>query len=160
MEEIRNEPILLAHHPLCGKFDDHLLNVNDRKLCRGCFTVYPATVVFMVALLLLRPSFIEAFVLALVLFAAQLFRFFPALHWMVIGFNLLLGCSLAAIIYAAIICPPDLRIYFYPFIAAVIVSFELIKGRKVLARCHSCPSYGSFPQCAKGPSAIEKENNE
>ncbi|MCG7844759.1 MAG: zinc-ribbon domain-containing protein [Methanomassiliicoccales archaeon] len=40
MDELRNEPILLAHHPLCGRFDDHLLTIRGRKVCRSCGTAY------------------------------------------------------------------------------------------------------------------------
>lgn len=33
--------LLLAHHPLCGHFQEDLLVVGGRRLCLGCFLSYP-----------------------------------------------------------------------------------------------------------------------
>ena len=160
LDELRSEPILLAHHPLCGRFDDHLLIVRGRRVCRGCVTVYPTALLVWLALFLVRPDFWTALIVALALFGVQLLRFLSNGQGASIAFNIMLGTSLAFIIYSAIVCPADLRIYLYPFIVAVIVSFEFLKGRKVFTRCKSCPDYGSFPKCATGPSVKKNENKE
>ncbi|HNU36430.1 MAG TPA: hypothetical protein PKJ15_07510 [Methanomassiliicoccales archaeon] len=155
MDELRNEPILLAHHPLCGRFDDHLLTVRGRKICRGCVTVYPTFLVMLVLLSLSGPTFEAAFLASLLLFSFQLMRFVASGRWTAILFNVVLGSSLAMVIYSAIVCPPELRIYVYPFIITVIVVFEYLKGRRMLDRCKECPSYASYPLCARGPGKPE-----
>jgi hypothetical protein len=154
LDELRNEPILLSHHPLCGKFDDHLLKIRGKKVCRGCVTVYPTAALLFLTLWLVRPGFQSVLMLALVLFGIQLMRFQSSGHLMAIMFNLMLGSSLASIIYSAIVCPPDLRALLYPFIAAVILGFEYLKGRRILSRCRNCPDHGSFPECIRGPAEL------
>ncbi|MCX6650656.1 MAG: hypothetical protein NT131_03240 [Methanomassiliicoccales archaeon] len=156
LDELRSEPILLAHHPLCGKFEDHLLNIRGRRVCRGCLTVYPIALLLALVLYLVRPDFWSALIIALALYGVQLLRFLSKGQGASIVFNLMLGSSLASIIYSAIVCPAELRIYLYPFIAAVILSFEYLKGMRVLARCRDCPNYSSFPKCVTGPVRLEK----
>jgi len=150
LQELRNEPLILAHHPLCGRFDDHFLRIGERRLCRGCFTVYPSAVVLLIVLLLLEMPFSSYFVLALMLFAAQLPRFLPSLRGLTVPFNFLLGGSLAAILASMLVCPANLRALFYPFVIAVIVAFMYLKGRRVLATCRGCTDHDSFPACARG----------
>jgi len=150
MDELRNEPFLLAHHPLCGRFDDHLLTIRGRKVCRGCVTVYPTFLVMLVLLFMGRPTFEAAFFASLLLFSFQLLRFVKSGHGISIFFNMVLGSSLAMAIYSAIVCPPELRIYVYPFIITVIVVFEYLKGRRMLKKCKECPDHAYYPRCARG----------
>jgi len=155
MDELRNEPILLAHHPLCGRFDDHLLTIKGRKVCRGCITVYPSALVVLLSLFLLRLEFLPTFIGSLLLFGAQLLRFAWSGRLASILYNIILGASLAMVAYSAIICPPELRLFIYPFIIAVIVTFEVLKGRRMLSRCRECPDRPSYPKCARSPPNIE-----
>ena len=150
MDELRNEPILLAHHPLCGRFDDHLLTIRGRKVCRGCVTVYPTFLAMLVLLFMGRPAFEVAFFASLFQFSVQLLRFVTSGPGISIFFNTVLGSSLAFATYSAIICPPDLRIYVYPFIITVIVVFEYLKGRRMLKRCKECSDRALYPKCARG----------
>ena len=146
---------MLAHHPLCGRFDDHLLNIRGRKVCRGCVTVYPTFAFIMVLLFMGRPEFMAAFMASLFSFTFQLLRFLiPGRGWSIF-FNTVLGSSLALAAYSAIVCPPDLRLFVYPFIVTVIVVFEFLKGRRMLKRCKECPSHASYPRCARGPPISE-----
>jgi len=149
MYELRNEPILLSHHPLCGRFSDHLLTIRGRKVCRGCITVYPTFAVMLIILLMVRPDFMVAFVGSLLLFCAQLSRFITTGRRISIFFNTVLGSSLAMTVYSIIVCPLDLRILVYPFIIGVIITFEFLKGRKMRKRCKECPDRASYPQCAR-----------
>ncbi len=151
MDELRNEPILLAHHPLCGRFDDHLLTIGGRKVCRGCITVYHTFLVMFFLVFMGRPSFEAAFFASLLLFSVQLMRFVASGRWTAILFNVVLGSSLALALYSAMICPPELRIYVYPFILTVIVVFEYLKGKRMLKKCEECPDRASYPKCARGP---------
>ena len=150
MDELRNEPILLAHHPLCGRFDDHLLTIRGRKVCRGCVTVYPAFLLMLALLFMGRPTFEAAFFASLFQFSFQLLRFVISGRGISILFNMVLGSSLAFATYSAIVCPPDQRIYVYPFIITVIVVFEYLKGKRMLKKCEECPAHASYPKCARG----------
>ena len=150
IDELRGEPILLAHHPLCGRFEDHFLVWRGRRLCRGCFTVYPTAAAVLLAMWALGAGFLASFVLGVTLFAIQLLRALPSLRPLVIAFNLILGASLASVLMAVITCPPQLRWYVYPFVLAVYVTFVYLKGRRVLRACRDCPDYASFPGCARG----------
>jgi len=147
---------LLAHHPLCGRFDDHLLTIRGRKLCRGCATVYPTFALILLLLFLGRPEFVAAFAASLFLFAFQLFRFLIHGRGWSMMFNMMLGSSLALVTYSAVVCPPELRIYLYPFIIGVIVVFQYVKGRRMLRGCEECPSRAFYPRCARGLDRPEK----
>lgn len=151
LDEIKDEPIILAHHPLCGRFDDHMLIISGRKVCRGCATVYPTALAAIVILVLLRSEFLPAFITSLVLFGSQLSRFFFSGGKASILFNVVLGASLASVIYSLIVCPPDLRLYVYPFVIVVYTSFQYLKGKRMLSQCESCPNRPSYPGCARGP---------
>jgi hypothetical protein len=155
-DELRSEPILLAHQPLCGRYDDHLIEVRGRKVCMGCATVYPAVLGAFPALAWVRPGFLPSFVLSLALFAVQPLRFVSSHGRARTFLNALLGCSLAAALYSAIACPSELRILVYPFIAAVIVGFEYLKGRRALSRCQGCPARAAFPRCVREPMDLEE----
>ncbi|MDD1772609.1 MAG: hypothetical protein LUQ09_06775 [Methanomassiliicoccales archaeon] len=154
VDELRNEPILLAHHPLCGKFDDHMLNIKARKVCRGCVTVYPTAILVLILFLLVRPGFEPSFIMALVLFGIQLIRFVSSGHKTAITFNMVLGSCLAITVFSVITCPSDLRIFLYPFIIVVAVIFIYLKSRRMFSRCHNCSNYGSFPECVRGSDDV------
>ena len=156
IDELRNEPILLAHHPLCGRFEDHLLTIRGRKVCRGCLTVYPSFALMLVLLSMGRPGFEAAFVASLMQFIFQLLRFVVHGRGWSVFFNLVLGSSLALAVYSAIVCPPELRIYVYPFIITVIVVFEYFKGKRMLRRCKECPERAFYPRCARGTKRSEE----
>jgi len=37
----KEDPLLLAHHPTCEYYSHHVIELYERKLCMGCFIVYP-----------------------------------------------------------------------------------------------------------------------
>ena len=117
--------------------------------------MYPAAIVVLITALLLRPDFLPAFVGSLVLFAGQLVRFALSGRRTSVLLNIVLGASLGMVLYSAVACPPNLRPYVYPFIISVIVSFEYLKGRRMLSRCKDCPERNSYPRCARGPMNID-----
>ncbi|MDQ1371210.1 MAG: hypothetical protein QG582_124 [Candidatus Thermoplasmatota archaeon] len=148
---IDRDPIILSHHPLCGRFDDHVLKVGGRRVCIGCVTVYPSAVAAALLLLALgQTSFSALFPLALGLFAANLLRFVAKGHRLSALFNAFLGASLAAAILSAVNAPGDLRLAVVVFVLAVASVFHLVKGRRVFKTCRRCPRYQEFPRCASG----------
>ncbi len=147
--EIRNEPIVLAHHPLCGRYDDHFFIIRGRKVCRGCLTVYPTAAVGVIALLLLNYSdFTGLFFLALALFIANLTRLvLNRSKASNLIFNVLLGLCLSVTIFSALNCPGDLVLLFYPFVIATYLVFMFYRGMRMYNGCKRCPDYGMFPTC-------------
>lgn len=134
------------------------MTIRGRKVCRGCVTVYPTFLIMLAILLIGRPVFAVAFMSSLLLFSIQLLRFIVhGSRWTII-FNLFTGSSLALAAFSALVCPPELRLYVYPFIVTVIVAFEFLKGRKMFRRCKECPSHESYPRCARVPMDAESRD--
>ena len=150
LNELRREPILLAHHPLCGRFEDHFIMVRGRRLCRGCLTVYPSAALWALALWSMGASFLPSLVLAVSLFTVQLLRAVPTLRGLSVPFNIMLGMSLASVMAAMLLCPPGQRIVLYPLVLGVASAFVYLKGRRVFLVCRECPDRASFPRCARG----------
>lgn len=148
---VDRDPIILSHHPLCGRFDDHVFKVGGRHVCIGCATVYPSAIVVASLLLVLgQTSFSALFPLALGLFAVNLVRFLAKDHRLSVLFNACLGASLAAAILSVFSAPDDLRLMVVIFVLAVASVFHLLKGRLVFVTCRRCPRYAEFPRCAAG----------
>lgn len=145
---IGKDPILLSHHPLCGKFDDHVFKIRGRHVCIGCTTVYPSAVA--TALLLSvtnQTSFWIVFPIALSFFAVNLTRLLTKSHRFSVLFNVCLGVSLGASILSAIYAPDGLQPLVIVVGLAVAFSFSLLKGYRVFAVCRRCERYGEFPAC-------------
>lgn len=69
-------PFLLAHHPLCSYFEDHVITVRGHKLCMGCTFLLPSfflsLFIFMYTDLLVLLSITYRIILALGLMSCQL----------------------------------------------------------------------------------------
>lgn len=145
---VDRDPIILSHHPLCGRFDDHVFMVGGRYVCIGCVTVYPSAVAAALLLLALgQTSFSVVFPLALGSFAANLLRFLVKGHRLSVLFNACLGASLASAVLSAVNAPDGMQLTMVVFILAVASVFHLLKGRRVFATCRRCPRYAEFPRC-------------
>ena len=147
--EIKNEPIVLAHHPLCGRYDDHFFVIHGRKVCRGCLTVYPSAAIGIIILSLLNPTnFMDLFLLWLVLFIINLSRLVMNRSKTSNAiFNVILGISLSATFFSALNCPGDLILLYYPFVIATYLVFMFYRGYRMIDGCKKCPDYGMFPTC-------------
>jgi len=148
LSSIDKDPIILSHHPLCGKFEDHFFRIRGRHVCIGCATVYPSAII--TALLLSatdQNSFGIVFPIALSSFALNLLRVFDRRHRLSILFNTLLGISLGTSILSAIHAPGDLQPIVIIAGLAVAIVFAFLKGYRVLATCKSCERYDEFPYC-------------
>lgn len=155
-QEIRNEPIILAHHPLCGRYDDHFFIIRGRKVCRGCLTVYPTAAVGAIALILLGITDFEVLLIAsLALFSVNLSRLvLKRTKWSNVVFNVILGLCLSTTIFSMLNCPAGLVPLYYPFVIAVYFSFMIYRGHRMLKGCRQCPHYASFPACFRQERAI------
>lgn len=150
--ELRNEPIVLAHHPLCGRYDDHFFIISGRKVCRGCLTVYPSAIVAFVVLVLLGVEdfyllYGTAFVLFLINFLRIVFHRSKASN---IAFNIMLGTVLALTVQALLHCPDDAKMFFYPFTLVAAAIFMGLRGHRLFSKCKKCPEYHRYPKCFSG----------
>lgn len=153
---VDSDPVILSHHPMCGRFDDHMFRIGGRYVCIGCATVYPSAVATAVLLLATdQVSFSFVFPLSLVLFAANLSRFLFRGHRLSAVFNVLLGASLAAAILSAVNAPDGLQLAVVVFMLSVASAFHLLKGRRVFVTCRGCPRYSEFPKCASPQTPAE-----
>ena len=148
LSRIDSDPIILAHHPLCGRFDDHVFKIRGRYVCLGCATVYPSAILTVLLLSLMNSSsFRIAFPIALSAFALNLMRFLSKSHRRSILFNASLGVSLGASLLSAIHAPENLQLVVVFVGLAVAFSFSLLKGYRLFAKCKNCPRYREFPSC-------------
>lgn len=153
IEEIKKEPLVLAHHPLCGKFDDHFFIIRNKKVCRGCLVVYPTALVTLMILFILGVDEFKPLILgAIFLFLINLTRLvIPRTPQTNIVFNVILGITLALTIMSVIYCPEELRISVYPLIIIISVIFIYSKGLKVHYTCKQCSNNENRPNCFLGP---------
>ncbi len=148
LSSIDRDPIILSHHPLCGKFEDHFFLIRGRRVCIGCATVYPSAILTALVLSVANlDSFTTVLPIALSSFALNLLRVFDGRHRLAIPFNALLGISLGASILSAIHAPGDLQLIVIIVGLAVAIVFAFLKGHRVLATCKSCERYAEFPHC-------------
>jgi len=155
LSTIDSDPIILSHHPLCGKFDDHVFKIKGRYVCIGCATVYPSAILTVLFLWIMNlSSFAIAFPIAMASFALNMVRFLSRDHRLSVLFNAILGVSLGASLLSAINAPDNLRLSVVLVGLAVAFIFSFVKGYRVLATCKSCQRYQEFPSCYK-PSPLQ-----
>ena len=148
LSTIDSDPIILSHHPLCGKFEDHVFKIGRRYVCIGCATVYPSAILTVLLLSIVNlSSFAIAFPIALSSFALNMMRFLSKNHRLSVLFNSILGVSLGASLLSAIHAPDNLQLAVVFVGLAVAISFSFVKGYRVFATCKSCPRYREFPSC-------------
>ncbi len=148
LSTIDDDPIILSHHPLCGRFDDHVFRIRGRYVCIGCATVYPSAILTVLLLSIMNSTSFEiAFPIALSAFALNLVRTLSKDHRFSVLFNASLGVSLGASLLSAIHAPENLQLAVVLVGLAVAFTFSLLKGHRVFAICKRCPSYGEFPAC-------------
>lgn len=155
---IDRDPIILSHHPLCGRFDDHVFKVRGRSVCIGCSTVYPSALVTALVLLGVGPvPFSTVIAIALSSFAVNLLRFLVKGHRLSVLFNAGLGMSVGAALFSAVYASEDLRLVVVLVAIAVGAVFSLLKGYRVFATCKSCEHYPEFPSCCR-PGFLRSED--
>lgn len=154
LSRIDSDPIILAHHPLCGEFEDHVFKIRGRYVCIGCATVYPSAILTALLLSITNSSSFEiALPIALSAFALNLMRFLSKSHRLSILFNASLGVSLGASLLSAIHAPENLQLVVVFVGLAVAFSFSLLKGYRLFAKCKNCPRYREFPYCHNSKSS-------
>ena len=153
VSRIDRDPIILSHHPLCGKFEDHFFRVRGRRVCIGCATVYPSALATLLLVAVLHPiPFVLVLSTAVFFFVLNLSRFVFRSHRISVLFNVSLGISLGCAILSVAYAPGALQLPVLLAWLAVGVAFSLVKGKKVFAECKSCERYQEFPHCSEPPN--------
>ena len=143
----------MAHHPLCGRFDDHLAVLRGHRLCLGCLTSYPSAA----ALLLLAVTNpvlawagpVELATLTLGLLSLNLLRLLGVAGRVASLLpRLALGMAAAtAVLLLWSIPEAALRLVAALAILAPVGALFVFKARSFLARCTGCPFLPSRPAC-------------
>lgn len=145
---IDRDPIILSHHPLCGRFRNHVFKIRGRYVCIGCATVYPsalATIIF--AVITNLNSFSILFPIALSSFGVNLIRISDRSHRFSVLFNLILGISLGTSFLSAIYVSGNYQLIVFITLISIASVFSFLKGYRIFAICRSCPGYAEFPYC-------------
>jgi hypothetical protein len=154
-EKITKNSIVLAHHPSCKNFSHHTFNFHGRRLCMGCFIMYPSAAASLAVLLILNNYFhLDYFALlisSLVLFGVNAIRKLllkdNIKKWAHVFFRIMLGFTLALAIMSIIRAPEDRQIQVAVFVLAVAVIYNFYNGMRNMNICKKCGQYSSFPHC-------------
>lgn len=153
-DKLREEPIILSHHPSCDRFKDHVMNFRGIALCRGCFLVYPTTVIVLIILNLpIFPSFssyITYFILSVIFFTINLIRKVLKIKnlWWQNFSRISIGISLAMAITSVLKAPStSIQVILVIIIFSIAGIYNVINGFHNLRVCKSCEEHRDFPHC-------------
>jgi len=154
-EYFDNNPFLLAHHPSCDTFSNHILNVRGWQLCLGCFVIYPSAAIALALLFFLSDfhsiDYLIAFYLALAMFGVNSVRkiiYKDNLPKKVqVVFRVVLGISLAFILYSMWLAPRPEQYVIIGLFLAIAIGYNLFNSKKMLKICKECNQYPDFPKC-------------
>ncbi len=163
------EPIVLAHHPSCEKFSHHTFTFRGRKLCLGCFVMYPTAAVALACLLLVNSvsslNYLALLVTSIALFGTNALRKIALRdripQWGHVFFRIVLGITLALAIMSIIRAPGDLVLPVAVLVAAVAATYNILNGFNTMNICRKCSQYTIFPHCegAGAPLLKDKQLN-
>lgn len=154
---IREDPIILAHHPFCDNFAGHTIQLRGYSVCLGCLFTYPSAAVTIAVVLAfgylglpftniqLFGAGVVLFVVALLRKALDIGRENQRLH---IIFRVVLGVSLGLVLSAIIVSPDGTsRLVLLAVVVGVAIVYNVWNGRRSMGICRSCEQYPEFPNC-------------
>jgi len=151
--KIDKTPIILAHHPLCGKFEDHYFTIRGRPICIGCLTVYPSVIAAFIFLFFLYPylniNFIDILLISIILLIINFLRFIPRMsHKQILPLNIILGISISLAFFSVLKAPDfHTQLYLLGLIFVIGSIFSFYKGWRVFLKCKKCQEFANFPYC-------------
>lgn len=152
---LKSEPFILAHHPACERFKDHIVKIRGVCICRGCLFVYSTAIVSLILFNLPgKPSLLPYwgyFVLSFLFFFFSVIRKFYPLKTN-LGENIsriFLGLTLSLSITSAIKAPSfQIKITLIVIIIIVWSIYNGLNGMRTINICRKCPEYNTFPKCS------------
>ncbi len=153
-DTLDRDPVILSHHPLCGRFSDHVFKIGGRYVCAGCVTIYPSALVAVSFLMMAGLDiFSVTLPIAVLAFGVYLLRFPVKGRGVRIPLNIFLGVSLGASLMSAFNAPNNQQLVVIAAGLAVAATFSFLKGRHVFVKCRKCERYSEFPTCCFPKSA-------
>ncbi len=147
----------LAHHPHCGRYDQHLLRPLGIPLCLGCVCMYSGLLLTLVAVLYSWPptSFSTALIFCGVGGLALVPTFlqpFVQRRWFKIPSRLALGAGLGLLVGALLVAPLDWQGWVFRALVVGITAglarlAMTLRDRQRDDPCQGCP-WGTYPLCA------------
>lgn len=148
-------PLLLSHHPDCGKFKKHTINIHGLKLCAGCAIIYPSIIVSLILLYtinLFQPLFFKyLFLIGLLFIVPKIISIF--LHTsrkaVKIGVNILVGIGIAICIFSIFSFPFPFLINSLIFIGffMLVNSANFIRVKSIIKTCAYCEYHRDWSRC-------------
>ncbi len=156
-KKIDEEPFLLSHHPLCKRFEKHVVTIKGYKVCMGCLFTYPSAFATLIAIniLFLKLKNIKCWTLfwmGVIFFGIAMIRklflsddtLSKKIH---IAFRIILGISFGFELAAIQFSYGASRIIIIGIVISVATTYNIantFKNRKI---CKTCPQYYKFPNC-------------
>ncbi len=126
-----------------------------RRLCLGCFVMYPSAAISLAILLLINGFLplnpIYLLIAAFILFGINAVRkvifrdnFKKGVHFI---FRIELGITLALAIMSIILTRGNERLFTVILVLAVAIVYNVYNGKRNLDICKKCPQHAQFPKC-------------
>ena len=134
------KPLLIAHHPICSRFESHLIYIKNHPICLGCITVYPT---FVISLLIFHYLSLQVTLipiwhlipLGIMLTSLKIFDF--KIKSIKIIINILIGMGLSILVLGILGLP--FTIYFNIIILLIILLLSgLVTGYKMDKNLRVC----------------------
>lgn len=160
------EPIVLAHHPSCKNFSHHTFTFRGRRLCLGCFVMYPTAAIALAALFIIDRLYqLDYFALLLtsvILFGINTIRKIALKdrvpQWGHVFFRIALGIALALALMSIYRAPGDMFLPVAAFVIIVAVIYNIFNGFHNINICKKCSQYPMFPHCDGAGKSIVQPN--
>ena len=141
-------PYRITHHPLCGPFNGHTVNIFKKDVCRGCLFWYPGILFGLILGFIFSINWVDAIPLAIL----QISLVIPTLLQLIIHLprkikdlgRLLLG--LATGFSILIVLMPGSPVWYGRLIVLfvfllIFIPLTVIRNDKNEAICRNCPEF-------------------
>jgi len=158
------KPLLLSHHPDCGKFSKHVYYIRKSKLCIGCFTFYPTIALTIIFILL----FVNLQLLNLFIMFFTSFVFFIPIILNIIGLTkyqflkilskLSIGIGTGLMIVSTVLLPIFLfiKISILIEINFIVGAIAYIRVKHVKKICRKCEYEDNWSICPAMKPIMDK----
>jgi hypothetical protein len=156
----KEDPLLLAHHPTCEYYSHHVIELYGRKLCMGCFVVYPVASASLLVLVLFRLTILSEQIASMTVHYLYIFGFLLALpkislkiipgqraRWQRISTKATLAVGLAFVALPFIFRPSERALTLCLFFG-FLIPYVGYKAWTATDDCAGCPEADTFPNCS------------
>lgn len=153
---LRFKPILLSHHPICGKFEEHTFHLFGRDFCIGCFIGFPSGIIMLILGYVLdifsSLSSISLWIIGLILLSSYLLSIFGLTKYkkIKIASKIFIGGG-GAFFIAAIFSYP--MMFIIKFILSIIlvqvitIVLNLKRWLEIRETCKQCEYKSDWENC-------------